>query len=176
MCSKELSRQLFSHTLSRSRVETWRSLFCGTKRVNQCQKNEVQNKEILMVLQSVCSLAMGMVASDTRLHVTGKQAAGAVPWIESTMLLLQNFQPRGPGKSHRSRGPAACRQENEGAADFWYLDDVDILCHPIENSTKQQPPLLAKSSPGSRKSVAANHARPQWPIDRESNDRTNRTK
>ena len=28
-----------------------------------------------------CSLALGVVASETRLHVAGRQAAGTVPWI-----------------------------------------------------------------------------------------------
>ena len=57
------------------------------------------------------SLALGMMAAAAWLHLAGQQAAGNVPWVganshekverlqqryQSTMLLLQNFQPGGP--------------------------------------------------------------------------------
>ena len=39
------------------------------------------------------------------------------------------FSARMSGKTRRRDMHA--RQENEGLADQWYLDDRDILCHPL---------------------------------------------
>ena len=44
------------------------------------------------------------------------------------MLLLQDFQPRVPETGPDD--PRHALQENGGPADFWYLDEGDILCHP----------------------------------------------
>ena len=46
------------------------------------------------------------------------------------MLLLQNFQPGGPEKFTGADDPRHALSENGGLADFWSLDDGDILCHP----------------------------------------------
>ena len=80
-----------------------------------------------------CGLALGMVAAETRMPVAAQQAASNLPRIgvedsleeqrlqtdhASKMQKVSNFQLCGPA-------------ELTGSADFWYIDDGDILCHPI---------------------------------------------
>ena len=75
------------------------------------QNTEEQNTEMLMVFW--CSLPLGVVAAEARLHVAGQQLAGIVPWVgamsneemqrlqdkcQCNMLLLQNFQLVGPDR------------------------------------------------------------------------------
>ena len=85
-----------------------------------------------------------MEAAKAKLHVAGQQVAGTVPWIgtnsreewqrlthkkcQSTMALLQNVQPGGPAKLTEADDSLNILQENGWFADFWYLDDGDILC------------------------------------------------
>ena len=72
--------------------------------------------------------------------------AGTVPWVatnsqedwqrlqntrQSTMLVLQNFQPGGPEKNTGADDSRHALQENRGLADFRHRDDGDILCHPV---------------------------------------------
>ena len=88
-----------------------------------------------------CSLALGMVAAETRRRVAAQQASGSRPWIgvddPSDVQRLQaehavrlqetaNFQLGGPAD-----GPRHVPQKNGGLADLWYTDEGDILCHPI---------------------------------------------
>ena len=49
---------------------------------------------------------------------------------EQHVYLLQNHQLGGPEKLTGAGDPRHASQENRGQADFWYLDDGDILCHP----------------------------------------------
>ena len=53
VCGEELDREPSPQTRSNRRLEASHSLFCGTRmESHQCQKIEVQNKEMLMVHQS----------------------------------------------------------------------------------------------------------------------------
>ena len=98
-----------------------------------------------MVL-SECSLALKMVATETRVRVATQQAAGSLPWIgvddpleeqrlqadhANKMQKLSNFQLVWPEKLTGADDPRHASQENGGLADLWYTDAGDILCHPI---------------------------------------------
>ena len=63
----------------------------------------VQNKET----------ALGLVVAETRGRVAAPQASGSLPWI---------------GVDDPS---ARFTKKNGGLADMWYVDDGDIMCHPI---------------------------------------------
>ena len=84
-----------------------------------------------------CSLALGMVAAETRGRVAAQQASGSLPWIgvddPSGLQRLQadcavrlqettNFQFAGPGKFTGADDPRHVMQKR------WM---GDILCHPI---------------------------------------------
>ena len=92
------------------------------------------------------SLALGMVAAETRGSIVARQAGGALPWIgvsdsaEEQRLQADhaaklqesaNFQLGGPEKHTGSNDPQHALQKNGGLADQWYMDDGDIMCHPI---------------------------------------------
>ena len=60
------------------------------------------------------------------------QASGGLPWIgalKSSACKL--FQLGGPEKLAGADDSRHVLQTNGGLADFWYMDDGDILCHPI---------------------------------------------
>ena len=93
-----------------------------------------------------CSLACGMVAAETRERMAAQQAAGNLPWIgvddasELQQLradhapLMQesaDFQLGGPEKRTGAHDPRHALWKNGGLADLWYMDDGDIMCHPI---------------------------------------------
>ena len=100
----------------------------------------------LVVLGSwECSLSLGMVAAETRGRVATRQTPGSLPWIggdhASDAHRLQadravrqqetaNFQLVGPEKFTGADDPPHTLQKNGGLADFWHMDDGDILCHP----------------------------------------------
>ena len=42
-----------------------------------------------------------------------------------------NFQLGGPAKLTRADDPRYVLRKNGGLADLWYMDDGDIMCHPI---------------------------------------------
>ena len=48
------------------------------------------------------------------------------------MILLQDFQPVGPEKFTGANDPWHALKEIGGLADFWFFDDGDILCHPVQ--------------------------------------------
>ena len=92
------------------------------------------------------SLALGMVAAETRERVAVQHASGSLPRIgvdsHSDVKRLQtehavklqetaNFQLGGPEKLIGANEPRHVLQKNGGLADLWYMDDGDILCHPI---------------------------------------------
>ena len=92
------------------------------------------------------SLALGMVAAETRRRIAARQAEGSLPWIgvddPSEEQRLQanhaprvqettNFQLDGPEKLTGADDPQHALQKNGGVADLWYMDDGDIMCHPI---------------------------------------------
>ena len=82
-----------------------------------------------------CSLSLGMVAAEARLHVVGQQAAGTVPWVgannhEELMQRHQNQVPSSKNSSTGADDPRHALQENGHLADFWYFDHGDILWHP----------------------------------------------
>ena len=106
----------------------------------QCRRIEVQSKE------TECSLALGMVAAETGESFAARQAAGTLPWIGvkdsaeeqrpqadhvARVQESANFQLGGPEKHIGARDPQPAPQKNGGLADQWYMDDGDIMCHPI---------------------------------------------
>ena len=92
-----------------------------------------------------CSLALGMVA-EARGSIATRQAAGTLPWIgvndsaeeqrlqaDHAVRLQEsaNFQLGVPAKLTCAHDPRHALQKNGGLADQWYMDDSDIMCHPI---------------------------------------------
>ena len=78
--------------------------------------------------------------------MSAQQASGSLPWIgvddPSDVPRLQaehavrvqetaNFQLGGPEKLTGANDPRHVVQKNGGMADLWYMDDGDILRHPI---------------------------------------------
>ena len=80
-----------------------------------------------------CSLALEMVAARNAEEVAAKQSADSFPRIgvddtsEEQRLQSDDFQLGGLEKLNAERA----LQKNEGLADLWYMDDCDIMCHPI---------------------------------------------
>ena len=99
-----------------------------------------------------CSLAMGKISSLSRHAVHEKQRRGELPWIgaasgEQLQAAQYDFDQRRirhrawtettPSGRRSDSGdkaiipdPAHEIQAFGGIADFWYLDDGDIICHP----------------------------------------------
>ena len=91
-----------------------------------------------------CSLAVGMVAAETRGSIAALQAASTLPWIgvndsaEEQRLQAGHavrLQAGGPEKHTGAHDPRHALQKNGGLADQWYMDDGDIMCHPILSGT-----------------------------------------
>ena len=94
-----------------------------------------------------CSLALGMEAAQARGSIAARQAVGTLPWIGVTdsaegtatpsgtrCQIAQesaNYQLGGPEKLTGAHDPRHALQRNGGLADQWYMDDGDIMCHPI---------------------------------------------
>ena len=93
-----------------------------------------------------CSLALGMVAAETRGSIAARQAAGTVPWVGVTdpaeeqrlqadhaarLQESSNFQLGGPEKLTGSHDPRRALHKNGGLADQWDVDGGDTMCHPI---------------------------------------------
>ena len=106
----------------------------------QCPMIVVQSKD-----HPECSLALGMVAAETRGRVAAQQASGSLPWIgvddasnfqrmqaEHAVRLQEtaNFQLGRPKKLTGANDPRHVLQRNKSLADQWYMDDGDIMCHP----------------------------------------------
>ena len=75
-----------------------------------------------------CSLALGMVAAETRGSIGARQAAGTLPWIglndsAEEQRLQAGRRPDCRNQPHRSSRPAT--------RIAGHMDDGDILCHPI---------------------------------------------
>ena len=93
-----------------------------------------------------CSLALGIVAAETRLRVAAPRAARTLPGIgiddpvekrrlqaehEDKMQKIQSFfQLGGPEKNIGAYDPRHALQESGGLADQWYVDGGDNLYHP----------------------------------------------
>ena len=93
-----------------------------------------------------CSSALGLVAAETRGRVAAQQAASSLPWIgvddpsETQRLQAQhapklqrvsNFQLGGLEKLTGADDPRLALQENGRLAGLGYMDDGDIMCHPV---------------------------------------------
>ena len=76
----------------------------------------------------------------------GVEASSSLPWIgvddpsdaqrlqaEHAVRLQEsaNFQLGGPEKLTGANDPRHALRRNGGLADLWYMDDGDIMCHPI---------------------------------------------
>ena len=98
-----------------------------------------------------CSLTLGRVAAASRHRVHVAQRAGLLPWAtaneESQRHAAGEFDERAARTSAWEATPPAGRRQESGAgpvvpdprhevqadgglADFWYLDDGDVLCDP----------------------------------------------
>ena len=91
-----------------------------------------------------CALTLGQVAGDARLLVHQQQRLARLPWacesqaeveaavadFDAHTLAAQNFQSQDARAPLRSLDPRHEVQKGGGLADFWYLDDGDILCCP----------------------------------------------
>ena len=88
---------------------------------------------------------LSTVAAEARLHVA-EQAAGTLPWIgahnpadvercrdeqHSRTHRIHSIQLGEPEQLIGADDPRYALQENGGLADFRYLDDGDIQCHPM---------------------------------------------
>ena len=83
-----------------------------------------------------------MVAAEARMCVAMQQAARTLggdslherrsqDQQRNRMQRIQSFQFEGAKKLIGADDPPHALQENGGLADQWYLDDGDILCHPL---------------------------------------------
>ena len=114
----ECNEELLTQTRSNSRMEASRSLLCGSRRSRTNTNRSRSRKKGYIDGPWECSLALGVVAAEARSHVAGHLTAGIVPGVgassieemrrtqdkyQSTMHLLQHFQPGEPRKAHRSR-------------------------------------------------------------------------
>ena len=99
-----------------------------------------------------CAITIASVAAEARLRVHGQQAAGQLPWTRATEPVNGRkapdaFQHRAQRtKWWKDKNPQQRRngqqdgliipspdheiQPGGGLADFWYLDDGDVLCDP----------------------------------------------
>ena len=82
-----------------------------------------------------CSLALGMMAAETRMCMAAEQAAGSLPWIGATDdAELQQLRPDHATRLQESAnfqlGGPEKRTGARGLADLWYMDDGDIMCSP----------------------------------------------
>ena len=91
-----------------------------------------------------CSLALGVVAAETRGRIAAQQAAGRLPRIgvddpseeqrlqaDHAAKLQVNIQLGGLERLTGAHAPQHALQKNGGLADQWCMDDGDIMCHPI---------------------------------------------
>ena len=89
-----------------------------------------------------CSLALGMVAAETRGRVAALQASGGLPWIGADdpsdvqrlqtehavrMHRLSNFQLGGPEKLTGTDVPRHALREKGDLADLWNMEDGDNM-------------------------------------------------
>ena len=87
-----------------------------------------------------------MVVAEARGSIAARQAAGTLPWIgvnhsaEEQRLQADhaarlqestNVQLGRPEKLTGAHDPQHALQKNRGLADLWYMDDGDVMCHPI---------------------------------------------
>ena len=89
-----------------------------------------------------CCLASGMVVAETRMCIAAQ--AGSFPWIgasddaelqqlraDHATRLQADFQLGGRKSAQGPTTRGMHRRKNGGLADLWYMDDGDIMCHPI---------------------------------------------
>ena len=106
----------------------------------------MQSKETSLAPSLECSLALGMLAAETRGSLAARQAAGTLPWIgvndsaeeqrvqadhAARLQESGNFQLGGPEKHTGAHDPKHALQKSGGLADQWSMDDGDTMCHPI---------------------------------------------
>ena len=99
-----------------------------------------------------CGMTMGMISSAARSELHSMQRRGELPWAATSaadvIIAEQEFGQRAarhdawaatsPAERRSTDGtralvpdPSHEVQAFGGVADFWYLDDGDILCHPL---------------------------------------------
>ena len=132
-----------------SSQSTWQQLrgnigtcpMLNRKGSRQCRRIEVQSKETPLE----CSLALEMVAAETRGSIAARQAAGTLPWIgvndsaeeqrlqKDHAARLQesvNFQLGDPEKHTGIHDPQHALQKSGILADQWCMDDGDVMHVP----------------------------------------------
>ena len=96
-----------------------------------------------------CSMTLGVVAAETRTSVHEQQRRGELPWLvrshDAAHEAARDFDDRRERTTQWRAAPPAQRREGDGTgpivtdplhevqfggglADFWYLDDGDVLC------------------------------------------------
>ena len=92
-----------------------------------------------------CSIALAQVARQTRINVASLQRRDELPWIADNEASIEAARADFDGRVARAHAFEADPGTDEvvridprhevqiggGVADFWYLDDGDILCHPL---------------------------------------------
>ena len=84
-----------------------------------------------------CSLGLGLVAAETRGRVAAQQASGSLPWMgfddPSEMQRLHVARAVRLQEENSLEPTTQCTRckKNGGLADLWYMDDGDIMCHPV---------------------------------------------
>ena len=88
---------------------------------------------------SECALTLALVANDARSQVHQQQRNGVLPWscnLPEDVTAAENEFDGLPGRinqflqNRNGNDPRHGLQTGGGLADFWYLDDGDVLCSP----------------------------------------------
>ena len=130
-----------------------------------------------------CSLALDLVAGETRGHVAAQQASGSFLWIgvddpsevqreqaEHTAKLqrVSNFQLGGLGKLTGADAPRHSLQKNGGLADLWYMDDgTRSWCHLTCTNSMTPMPKLERNETYRKINYYVDdlNAAPEWKVD-----------
>ena len=72
-----------------------------------------------------------MVAAEARGSIAARHLAGTLPWIGVNDSAEEQRTPSGLEKLTGAHDPRHVLQKSGGLADQWYMDDGDIMCHPI---------------------------------------------
>ena len=113
----------------------------------QCRRIVVQEQGVVDGSLK-CSLALGLVAAETRGSIAARQAAGTLPWIgvnapaeEQRLQVYRDCRSQhcrsqqisswvAKKKLTGAHDPQHALQKSGGLADQWYTDDGGIMCHP----------------------------------------------
>ena len=114
------------------------------EQIRQCRRIEVQSKETSMAPGVQPGLEHGGSRGARKHCRTASGGHPSLDWLERLCRgTATASRPRGqiagigelpawwPGKAHWCSYPRHALQKNGGLANQWYMDDGDIMCHPI---------------------------------------------